>query len=158
MRVPTGRPTRSEGHSPRCSRPPSFELHARVDCLVDQVREQVDDHRRERDIDGDRLDHREIAALDGEDHFAADARDREEALDQERAGQQARQLASCTFVMIGIDALRSTCTHMTRSFGHALRARRAHVVLVDLVQKERAVQPQVRRERTTRPIRIGSAL
>ena len=38
-----------------------------------------------------RLDDREVGALDGEDDLAADARDREEALDQERAQQQARQ-------------------------------------------------------------------
>src|SRR5512144_776627 len=57
--------------------PRSLELHPRIDRLVHQVGEQIGRHRRKRGVDGDRLDDREIGALDGEDHLAADARNRE---------------------------------------------------------------------------------
>src|SRR3569833_2224783 len=43
-----------------------LELHARIDCLVGQVREQVGGDGGERDVHGDRLDAREVGALDGQ--------------------------------------------------------------------------------------------
>src|SRR5258707_13150378 len=70
------------------SRRNSLQLHAWVDGLVQQVREEVQHHGGDRDIDRHRLDHREIAALDREYHLPADPRDGKEALDQERAGDQ----------------------------------------------------------------------
>src|SRR4051812_9654720 len=47
-----------------------LQLHARIDGLVHQVREQVHDHGRNGDINRDRLDHREVTALDRENHLA----------------------------------------------------------------------------------------
>src|SRR4051812_26986481 len=44
---------------------PSFEGHARVDDLVHHVHAEVDDHGDDREVHGDRLDHREIAAVHG---------------------------------------------------------------------------------------------
>ena len=46
---------------------PLFELDPRVDRFVEQVREQVGRHRGESHVDRERLDHREVRALDGEE-------------------------------------------------------------------------------------------
>src|SRR5471032_1006770 len=51
----------------------SLELDAGVNPLVHDVDKQVQQHGEYRQINGDRLDHREIAALHRGDHFAAEA-------------------------------------------------------------------------------------
>src|SRR5450755_250673 len=59
-----------------------------------------------------------------------------------------------TWVMIGIDALRSTCTHMMR-FSDRPLARGAHVLLIDLVEHKGAEQPQVGRDADDEPDQNG---
>src|SRR5664279_5311780 len=71
--------------------PPSFQDHPRIDQLVEDVNEEVDEHRDHRQVDREGLDHRIVAAIDGQDDLAADAGDREEDLDQERADEDTWQ-------------------------------------------------------------------
>src|SRR3989454_10070908 len=124
----------------------SLELHARVDRLVQEIGGEVHHHGVHRDLDGHRLDHRKVAALYGEDHLAPDAGDREEALDEEGAGEQPRQLKQD----MGDDRNRRVAqdVHPHHAvLAQALGAGGAHVVLVDLVEKEAAVQAYVRGKR-----------
>src|SRR5256885_846815 len=136
----------------RCStrRPGSFELHPRIDHPVQQIGDQVDDHRGDRDINGHRLDHRKVASLNGQDHLAADAGNREEALDQKSAREQPRQLDH----HVGDDRNGGIAQHVHphhASLAHALRPRGANVVLIDLVEKEAAVKARIGGERNDHP-------
>src|SRR5271165_4034411 len=45
-----------------------LELHPRIDRLVHQVGQQIEDHRRHRDVHGNRLDNGKITTLHGENH------------------------------------------------------------------------------------------
>src|SRR5690242_3457825 len=60
-----------------------LELDPWIHRLVHEVGEQIEHHGRDGDVDGDRLDHGEVAAFDREYHLASDPGDGEEALDQE---------------------------------------------------------------------------
>src|ERR1700690_3567805 len=52
---------------------PPFEDDPWIDELVEDVDGQVDEHRDHRQVDREGLDHRVVAAVDGEDDLAADA-------------------------------------------------------------------------------------
>src|SRR5207237_6817954 len=130
------------------------ELHARVDGLVHQVGEKRENHGGNGDVDGDRLEQRKVAPLDREDHFAADARNREKALDQKGADKQSRKLCHD----VGDDRNRSVAQYMHPHdpvFGQSLGARRADVVGVDLVEHKSAEEPQVGRDADDEPDEYG---
>ena len=61
-----------------------FELHAWIKPLVEQIDQQVDQHGQHRQINGDGLDHREIAALDSGNHLTPEAGDGEDFFQQKR--------------------------------------------------------------------------
>src|ERR1051325_6544967 len=71
---------------------PLLELYPRIHGFVHEIREQVEHHGCHRDVDRDRLDHGEVAALDRENHLAADSGYREEALDEKRTDQKSGKL------------------------------------------------------------------
>ena len=112
--------------------------------LVEQVGEQVDEHRQHGDVDRHRLDHRVVAAVHRQQHLAAQAGNREEHLDQERADEDARQRQPD----VRQDRDHRVAQHVAQQhhrLAQALGARGAHVVLADLVEEEAAVQARLRR-------------
>ena len=133
-----------------------LSYHPRIDELVHHVGQQVDDHREHRDVHRHRLDHREVAAVRPRGSPRGRGRGSRR---RPRSGTSRRSTpgsARPTLVRIGIIALRSTCFNITRLLGHALGARGAHVVLVDLVEEEGAVEARSA-ARGRRTPRAGSA-
>src|SRR5512147_1101120 len=124
----------------------SLQHDPRIDHLVQDVGAQVDHHRQRRQVDGHRLDHRIVTAVHRQQRFATEPRNREERLDQERTEEDAGQLHRD----VGQDRDHRIAQHVHEQrpvLGNALGTRRAHIVLVDLVEEEAAVQPRVRRQR-----------
>src|SRR6476660_10156666 len=62
--------------------------NSRVEQRIERVDDEVHDHVRERDDQDDALHHEVVLAEDGIDDGLADARDREDVLDDERAAEQ----------------------------------------------------------------------
>ena len=134
--------------------PSLFQFYTRVDCLVEQIRRQIGEHRGQRHVNRDRLDDREVRALNRQNHLAADARHREESLNQEQARPTRPGSWIIRLVMIGIERCvaraRTSRGSPERPFGTG----RTHVVLVHLVEQEGAVRRMLGASDTTSAIRI----
>src|SRR5581483_1676591 len=117
-----------------------LQPHARVYQRVADVGQNVTEDRDQ----GSQEDHRahdgEILAVDGVYQEAAQARNAEERLQQ----QAAQEEAGNRLHRRGQDRNRSVLEDMAeqhRLLAHAFGAGRANVVLIDLVQDERAIEP-----------------
>ena len=116
---------------------------------------QVDEHRDHGEIDRHRLDHGKVAAIHRRHDFAAQPGNREERLQQERADKNAGQRDAD----VGEDRDHGVAQHVLhhhRFFAQPLGARGAHVVLIDFIEEETAVQPSAGAKPTNTASMIGS--
>ena len=123
----------------------ALQAHPWIDFLVKQVRQQVENHGRNGNIDGDGFHDREITALHCQDDFTPNPGNREEPLNQESTDQQGRQVGHD----IGHDRYRRIAQDMHPEnplFRQAFRACCPDIILPEFIEHECPVKPQVRRD------------
>ncbi len=120
----------------------SREPHPRVEHRVKHVRKQKADDVEERAQICHGADNREILALNRADQVVSEARDAEERFQNEIAQDEGWDRGDGR----GHHGDHGVFQHVLKEhaiFRHALRSRRADVILARLVEEKRAVQPNV---------------